>query len=515
MRKWLITLPLLLGAVGAWAGDTPPHKIEPGETLGSIGKKFGYDWRALCTFNKLDSCHVIQAGATIRFPIRGTIVGRPTTELACITLGAAPFNPEHDLERALQGIDLLTTLTPEQKELAKQKVRSDDKATSMEWIGQQIFSEMLYRSTKAGKKVKHVYGKPICTSEQGGQPELMDTYDLGEGVMLSIPRRCGNPSVFIRPTPALLPPEPPEEAPPLPPAPPASAPVVNIPDPDPVPQEPPEAEVVARDYDWDAGLHVGGDKDVRFAGGEGAGYPFIRYFEGGRYALGGGGSFGLWNGGTPDGYRYSGEQAAFGLAQKFSFSNRRDVGVKFPMYGDLWGRGHDASGRYQQKMHASMWCASANYNDASREKAGERWVPEWQIWASLCDPFSQTKSHSWDGKALDASTIPDVKYVLGVGGRVFLSKNLGDTGLAAKLQPFVEVGANKTAPNPTSGHLYGGLRTVDKVWGLGAGLHWSNIGETFGATLTYDLGRHVKLHIQKERWDRMIQRLEALGVATD
>ncbi len=504
--KWLPSLLLLLGAAGAWAGQPPDHRIEPGETLGKIAQKYGYDYKVLGAFNGLTNPNKIQAGAMIRFPARGASPAIKS-ELSCITLGAAPFNPEHVLKRTLEGIDLLQTLTPQQRELAKNKVLLGEVATRNELVGQQIFTEMLYQSKFGKKQVVHVFGKPICSPEQGGQPEVMNTYDLGEGVFLSIPRRCGNPSVFTKPVKPTTPPPPPPPPPATTPDP--TPPVTSQPD------EPVEVERVARDYDWDAGLFVGGDKDVRFAGGEGAGYPVIKYYDWGRYALGGGGSFSLWNGGTPDGYRYRGETAAFGLAQKFSFTGGRDLGVKFPMYGDLWTRGHDASGKYQQKTHASMLCASVSYTDASREKEGKTVAPEWQLWASFCDPFSQTKSHSYDGKPLDAATIPNVKYVAGVGGRVILSKNLGDSGLAAKLQPFVEVGVNQTAPNPLSGHAYIGLRTVNKVWGCGIGVHYAETGSLPGATCTYDLGRDVKLRIQKERWDAMIRSLEALGVATD
>ncbi len=508
-KKWLLATALLFGASGAWAGEAA-HKVVSGETLGTIAKQAGYDWKGLCSYNGLANCNLITVGQTIRFPGRDVAMKRssqPAVSQACITLGVAPFNPEHNLARTLQGIDLLTTLSPEQKAVAKEKVVLGEKATSKELVGRQIFNEMLYQS-KTGKVV-HIHDKPICSPEEGGQPEVMDTYDLGGGIFLADPRRCGNPSTFtkvvIAPPPVTVSKVPEPEL----------VPTMVRPEEPVVPLQEQEAEQVARDYDWDLGFFIGGDKDVRYAGGEGAGYPVIKYYDWGRYALGGGGSFSLWNGGTPDGYRYSGETAAFGLAQKFSFNNRRDVGIKFPMIGGLWERGHDASGQYQQKRYTSLWCASASYTDASREKDGEKWVPEWQLWASFCDPFSQTKSHSWEGKALDASTIPDTKYILGVGGRVFLSKNLGNQGLAAKLQPFVEVGANKTAPNPTSGHAYVGLRTVNKVWGLGAGPHFADIGNTLGATLTYGAGRHYKLHVQEERWNAMIRSLEALGVAID
>jgi hypothetical protein len=313
------------------------------------------------------------------------------------------------------------------------------------------------------------------------------------------------------------PPEKPVEPPPVEELPP----VVEPPPQEPPPAEPqvplkePEPEAAVIEDDWDLGFFAGGDKDARYAGGEGAYYAKLVYNEWGRYALGVGGSFSLWEGDTPDGYVYGGRTGAFGLAQKFSFSNRRDLGIKFPMIGGLWERGHDASNKYQQRRFTELLCASVSYTDASREKDGKTVLPEWQIWGSYCNALGQSKSHSWEGKALDSSSLPDNQYVLGIGGRVFLSKNLGNEGLAAKLQPFVELGANQTAPNDPSGHAYVGLRTVNKVWGCGAGLHFADIGRTLGATCTYDAGRHYKLHVQEERWNAMITAVEAMGVAVD
>lgn len=529
MKKWLITFcaALLVGA-GAGAAEAERsvfYTVKQGDTLLSrFGPKAAShvaqfnnlkNWNAIFPGQKLWLPENVRAREDVMGHGRVTLVKRSASsvaakgEVSCITLGAAPFNPEHRLARTLEGIDFLTKLSPEQKALAKEKVLLGDRASEKELVGQQVFTEMLYQSKWGKKAVMHVYGKPICSSEQGGQPEIMTTYDLGKGVFLSVPDRCGNPSVFEKP----VRPEEPVTPPPPPPA--ASAPPETPTEPQVPRAVEPEPEAAVIEDDWDLGFFAGGDKDARYGGGEGAYYPFLKYAEWGRYALGVGGSFSLWEGGTSDGYVYGGRTGAFGLAQKFSFNNRRDLGIKFPMIGGLWERGHDASGKYQQRRFTELLCASVSYTDASREKDGKTVLPEWQIWGSYCNALNQSKSHSYEGKALDSSLLPDNQYVLGVGGRVFLSKNLGDEGLAAKLQPFVELGANKTAPNDPSGHAYVGLRTVNKVWGCGAGLHFADVGRTPGATCTYDAGRHYKLHVQEERWNAMIKAVEALGVATD
>ncbi|MGB4833621.1 MAG: LysM peptidoglycan-binding domain-containing protein [Candidatus Moraniibacteriota bacterium] len=316
-----------------------------------------------------------------------------------------------------------------------------------------------------------------------------------------------------------------------PPPPPAEPPVAETPPPEPEPTEPQEApvqqsiaevdEIVQRYDDWDLGFYAGGDRDVAYAGGEGAYYPVLLHRAWGRYAVGVGAFANPWVGKTPDDFSFGGRDGAVGLSQKWSTYERRDLGIKFPTIGAFREYGHDASGKYQQRRRATILCASASYNDASREKAGETKLPEWQVWTSLCDPILQSKSQTWEGQPITGGDMQDIRYILSVGGRIYLTKDLtgllGDGGIAAKLQPFVEVGINKTSPFPYSAHLYGGLRTANKVVGCGAGWHYSRGTHTAipGFTCTYDAGRHYKLSVEEERWGEMVKSLEALGVAVD
>lgn len=508
----LTTIALLLfGAAGAWAGQPPDHTVEPGETLGKIAATAGYEVRALGSYNNLADVNRIFVGQTIRFPGRDTVIGlkRPAKEVSCITLGVAPFNHSQDLKLRLLGLEMNPDLTPEEKSEAKALV-SLSEGELKKITSDMVFKSMPFRSKNG--QVKWVYNKTVCTPEQGGRLEPMRTWKLSTGRYIGEPITCGNVSLVDMPVeeapvpPAVvIGPEPAASAPP-PPA------VVEKPAEPSVP--PPEVDQVARDYDFDAVLYMGGDKDVLFGGFNGAGYPVIKYFGWGRYALGGGGTLSMWQGGTSDGFRFNGILPAFGLAQKFSFTTGRDVSVKFPMYAGLWTSGNDATGRYEQKGRAGLWCAAADYTDNSREKAGATWFTEHSVSVSYCDPFSQTATHSYDGKEIATPPEP-VEYVAGVSAQLIIRKSLGDSGWMTKVQPFAEAGVNKTSPNPLSGHVYGGLRTVKKVWALGVGPHWSNLGTTLGATLVYNAGRDYKLRVQQERWDKMIQNLEALGVATD
>lgn len=518
--KWLFSfcLALLLG-VSAQAQEVKPtfYIVQAGDTLSSrFGPKTGLQ---VCQLNKLANCNTISIGQALRLP--SNVGGNPA--MLNYTQSAVPFRWTKVGGAPLAGCGKRDEKTINEEAWVKLGLTEEEKSELREKIAFQTFDNtqfvpgMHLLAVAFCEQGKVTFRKNVVTAWHKDLAVWARTYVLASGRKLHWVRNCGNwvPDMPVVPVAPSAPSTPPGEASKEP----TPAPVIVPPSPTPAePQVPPEEEElkqVVSDYDWDLGFHVGGDKAVTYGGFEGAYYPILRYKEWGRHAIGVGAFGSLWSGSTPDGYGYSGETLAVGLANKFSFKDRRDLGIKFPMIGGLWERGHDASGDYQQKRRTSLWCASASYTDASREKEGKTSVPEWQLWASLCGPLSQTKAHSWQGQALDTSSLQDTKYILGLGGRVFLSKNLGADGVAAKLQPFVEVGINRTSPNPTSSHLYVGLRTVNKVWGLGVGPHHGDLGTVLGATLTYDAGLDYKLHIQAERWTTMIQSLEALGVATD
>lgn len=373
------------------------------------------------------------------------------------------------------------------------------------------------------RKGKVVALGPMRTAWADGHPPVKgEKFVLPSGKVLVWMRNCYNWVTLKegQPVPRAVP-LPPQEGPPvvppLAPEPPASAPDLPVPAPLPPVQE----TDVGRYDDWDLGVYVGGDRDVGYAGAEGAYYPGegIHWKEWGRYAIGVGGFVNFWEGQTPNDYRFGGRYGAIGISQKWSTYKGRDVGLKFPTIGLFDEHGHDSTGNYRQNRRATVLCASLSYNDASREKAGETSVPEWQLWTSFCDPLSQVKSHSWQGQALNTADMQDIRHIVSVGGRVFLSKDLTgllgeDSAFGRKVQPFVEAGANKTSPFPYSAHLYLGLRTVNKVFGCGVGPHYSDATNTtiLGFTCNYDYGRHQKLGVEQERWTALTKKLEALGV---
>lgn len=189
-----------------------------GDTLSRL---FGKHWQAVCEHNTLKNCHQIRVGQVLRIPDFKApdqplvsvpqlpqkqsvpLVTKKPKDTRCINLGADPYNASHKLARTLDGIDTLTTLTTEQKYRARMLViethygRGDtDKVRRNVPIGKQVFQEMLFGGTG---KPRHTYAKPVCNPESKGVSELMDTYNLGDGVVLGIPRKCGNPALFTTP----------------------------------------------------------------------------------------------------------------------------------------------------------------------------------------------------------------------------------------------------------------------------------------------------------------------------
>lgn len=506
---------------------------KPGETLSRLFPN-PKAWQTVCQLNKqagkIESCDKIFAGRPLELPEGITprevrVAWRSTTpadvqEQSCINLGAAPFNRYGSMKLRLQGIDLSPVLSQSEKDEAKRLVlagKGDKRLVTKDMV----FKAMPFRSRDGS--VKFVQNVRVCTPEQGGRPEVVEVWRLSTGKLVSDFETCGNMSVMREP-PVVAKFEPPvvAKSPPAASEPPSvetlteeQTPVVEKPREVITPVE--EDEVLVQRYDWDLGFYIGLDRDVKYAGGEGAFYPVLAHRAWGRYAAGIGGMANFWSGETPQGYGFDGHYGAAGLAQKWSRYDGRDFGLKFPMWGAFHEHGGQAA--YRETRHANLLCASMAYTDASREKAGEKVLPEWQAWMSFCDPTSQSKSRTVFGQTANTDGMRDINYILSAGGRVYLTKDLTglgvEGGLAAELQPFVELGVNKTSPNPFSAHAYGGLRGVKKISSLGVGPHYSHAGTVLGATYNHDVGRHVKLSNDEERWTAMVKSLEALGVAVD
>lgn len=457
------------------------YEVKPGDTLLS---RFGA--RAtpeVCRLNKLANCNVIFVGQKLRLPdnVRGqdgmmvfgnTVqkTGVPKAKppvVSCITLGAAPWNPDHNLARTLQGIDLLTTLTPAQRELAKRKVVFGERATEKELVGQQIFKEMLYQSTVGAKEAKHVYDKPICSSLQGGRPEVMDTYDLGEGVYLSIPRRCGNPAVFLKPVPRKEPPAAvPQEPPMVPvlPAPSQEEPPLLATPPIPVPLEKEGRSVCLFDPRAVIGQehepkHEGNDAHSTFLS---AALDCTWRGESGTHGVGFGFQGSWWNGKVNGGLgEFWGRMLAFGPGYKYQDDTGWNVDARL-----LFGRIHENfdQGDYASSRTINLVGPAVSANLGQRRARGEKFLPETRLFGIVGWPTSVEANHSWQGKS-----IADTSELSRFGSYL----NLGVHQDVYDFESFTlwgRVGYFRESPVSETMNLRIGISDPQRICGIGVGL---------------------------------------------
>lgn len=515
---------LLFGAAGAWAGQPPDHVVRPGDTLGKIAVTAGYEVRALGSYNNLADVNRIFVGQTIRFPTRGESVvalKRPAKEVSCITLGVAPWNAETDMvrrrARALQGINLLTTLTPAQRELAKAKFLMGETVTEKELVGQQIFGEMLYRSQVSGE-AKHVYGKAICSPDEGGVPEVMDTYDLGDGVFLAIPKRCGNPAVFLKSVP-------PREEPPPPPPPqqpsPHPPPAVEVPE-EPT-TSPPSVAPKEAVYRWDWELVVGQEHDRTSHSnfGSGAVYGFFVDGAGAEHAFGIGGTRSSWHGRTDAGFGFDGRLWGYGPAYRFSaYEGGWDFGLKLLPWAGLTENG--ASGAYQSHKKydsATLDGLTLAYNNYVRELKGERILFKHQLFVSAFKPTGAGDvGHSWEGKPIsDTTELAKLDHVVNVGGRLGLYDFSEEDGaIGAKL--WFAAGWFQEAPSlaETANWRFQLSDKHERVFiGFGRNYDLLNGGNIFGFGWSWDIRKTVYVHREDERRAQFIAKIEQAGGRLD
>jgi len=480
------------------------YTVKAGDTLGKIA---GKNWKAVCEMNSLKNCNTIRVGQ--KLSLDATPVKLPKTRLAatlsvktCITLGAAPFNPGHSLKRTLEGIELLTTLTSAQKDVAKAKVLLGEKATENELVGQQVFKEMLYQS-RSTKKVVHVYNKLICNPETGGVPEVMDTYALGGGVFFSIPRRCGNPSTFyVRP----IPPAPPVVVAPQKPQPPV------------VSEEPQEIAPKEAIYRWDWELVVGQeyDRTAHSTFVSGAIYPLIVDGVGAEHAFGIGGMYSGWNGKTDTGYAFDGKLSGFGPAYKYSsYEGGYDFGIKILPWASLSENGN--GGSYQSHRNFDLQGIALSYNNYERELKGEKSFFKYQLFASAFKPTGTDVGHTWEGKPIsDTTELAKLDSVVNLGGRVGLydfSKE--DDKIGAKL--WGSVGWFQEDPGAESANFRISLSDKHErfMFGIGQNYDLLNGGSVFGYGFSWDVRKTVWVAREESRKGQFIAAIEKAGGSLD
>jgi len=502
------------------------YVVKSGDTLGLV---FGKKARAVCELNQLKNCNIIRIRQELSLPdgVEAKIVVRkPVQRLADGSLPIArlnvdPYGPHRTTEKdrkILEGRGYASVEIDEYLSL-----RDQGKCVREEFPRGTKFPWMAYGKARVLENLTAVWKQPefglVCQLQSGRNVVILEKCDNLTEVTPRVPVPVVIPPPVTPPVEEIPPPEPSQ---PAEPSEIVEPPKVEPPTPSlvPIPDQP-EPKVKVRGSDYDAALYAGGDTSpVGFAGGIGAYYPMLTETKHGRLATGVGAFGSGWLGKTED-FSYSGARGAIGLANKLSTPGGVDFGIKFPAWGKSWERGHNSSG-YQMSRTASLFCGAFDVTDARRERAGEKWNPEYLLYLQLCRASNIKAEHSYQGVPItDTTPLQNLSGIISVGGKLYWAKDLdtvfgGDSEWGKKLQPFVELGADRAIPTPWSWHAYPiGVRTVDKIWGVGVGAHVSQGHAVSGGAVPYDLGRDSKLSIERERWAEMVKSLEAQGVAVD
>lgn|GEM_PF-6479251 len=463
---WLFAWLALFGA-SVQATEQSTHVVVAGETLSKIS---GVNWKADCELNKLANCNKIHVGQTLKLTAVAS-VGKTHAAVvhhpSCITLGAAPWNPEHRLERTLEGIDQLTTLTSAQKAVAKRLVQEGVKTSENQLVRDELFKEMLYLSKVSGQ-AKHVYDKPVCTSEEGGKPEVMDTYALGDGTYLAIPRRCGNPAVYMKPEPVVVPPvapvvEVPSSVP---------TPVVNMPESG-CPIDP--KLVVGAEYEP---KHSGNDAKSVYAAW--AGYCTYRVAHG-TVGVGVGGQFSAWEGHVNGGAgKFSGDISLVGPAVEYISDAGWDVESKL-LAGEL--NETFRQGNYRSERHFDVAGMSVAYNNYERRNRGEKWLPETQ--ASIVWAVPTQQAHDFN---------------------TYVNAAVRQWVYDGALQPYVQAGYFLEDPTAESMSLRVGIADSNRICGIGAGvdIDLKQGGEAFAVGGWCDVVKGMQVYRKQQRIKQVI-----------
>ena len=476
-------------AVTTTATSTDVYYLTPGSSLSAA---FGKGWKKVCDASHLRQCGIVRPTDPLSVPADVKIVdgtklrAKPAAQVAvkravsrdaspqatrvvrravmreqsCITLGVAPWNPDGDLARTLAGIDQMQSLTPEQKALVKTKVKAGEWTTENELVGTQVFGEMLYAGAHSGK-AQSVRGKPLCTPEQGGQPEVMNTIDLGDGVHFSLPRRCKNPSVFTRPiVPQPRQPEPespPPDQPPPPPDQPTTPPVVAAP------------RGMCDFVDVAGAL---GQHHVPRQNGDKASSDFLTFVldcqqrkedDTGSWGIGAKLNYSDWHGTAGRGAgRYDGRNYLAQVSYREILDDGRDWGVGVGV-GKQREQYHQAA--LAQQARYNLVGATWVYNDSRRLLAGETFDVKRQYYAGITIPTSSSFTRTIFNQPVDASNMPRLKVGLQAGGRWWIYQP-EDLPVAF----FVEGGLFWQYPISASANVLGGIADKNHVCGIGPSL---------------------------------------------
>jgi hypothetical protein len=258
-------------------------------------------------------------------------------------------------------------------------------------------------------------------------------------------------------------------------------------------------------WDWDLFVGIGGDASgTRYSHAEGALYPFIWDEDGGRSYLGIGGKWNRSHGETDDGFAWSGKLSAWGPAYKYADWDGWDISFK-ALFGELEERGRIE--KYRSSRDFDIAGFSLGYNNYQREQRGEKWWPEYGLYASVFWPTSRDVKHSWNGTPIaDTKDLSRFDNLIGVGYRQ-------DIYAGEDVRPFFSLGYSAENPTSESASLRLGVSDARKIFFASIGINHNldDSSNVFGWDIGVDVAQGVKVARAEARRTEMLAKLEESG----
>jgi LysM repeat protein len=332
---------------------------------------------------------------------------------------------------------------------------------------------------------------------------------LEDGTRYHFLLACGNtgPHIFVKP-----PPPPPALPPELPPFIPPTSPPEEITVPEPI-----TPEEALRRMNWELFVYAGaqtdfGGNNARFAGVEGAFYPWIIQHKNSETQLGIGGKANFWWGENFEGFKYDGGYGVVGPAAKYVNYEGWDVSAKV-LAGKMWQNGESATGEYESERDFEIVGTSVGYNNYQRELRGEKYFTETQIYGAIFFPLSKDVKHSWQGQGIaDTNDLEKFNYVVTIGGKVFLFNLPGDV-----LRLYIGMGYFREDPTSHSLSFRIGVSDVHKIFfaGIGPNISLDHGDWALAGDIGVDIMRAVEYQRAKHRRAEMIKSIQnAPGVSS-
>lgn len=436
---------------------------------------------------------------------------------SCVNLNVAPFNRYDSLRLRLEGIDANPALTAEEKAEAKALV-SFGRGVRGLVTSSMVFKAMPFRS-KDGT-VKFLSDVRVCTPEEGGRPEALETWELSTGTVLADFTSCGNITPMVVPPKASPPvvvrqePQPQPEPQPEPePEKPQPEPTPQV-TPEPKPQEVPPEEAVRR-WDWELVVGKEYDRTAQSMFASGAVYGLIVEGDGAEHAFGIGGTYSGWHGKTDTGFGFNGRLSGYGPAYKYSdYDGGWDFGLKLLPWAELTENGAQAA--YKSRRQFDLRGITLAYNNYAREMKGEKSLFKYQLFVSAFQPTGSEAEHSVFNQPLpDPDTRLD--HVLNVGGRIGLYdfSQEGDT-IGSKL--WFAAGWFQEAPSlaETANWRLQWSDMHERIFiGFGRNYDLLNGGNIFGFGWSWDVRKTVYVHREEARKAQFIAKIEQAGGRLD